>query len=270
MVEVKKNKLTIRAAAKRYQLCPSTISRHVKQENTDKKPYGSQTVLTRQDEQTLVDGLLLAAEWGMPFERNDLKLIVKKFLDSQKRKEKRFKNNYPGDDWCTSFLNRCTVLSTRLAENIKRSRAAVSKETVSKYFGNLKESIKDVKADLIINYDETNLTDDPGRAEVIVRRGAKHAERILDSTKTSTSVMVAGTASGILLPHFVVYKSRFLYDTWTTGGPPNTVYGCSKSGWFDNNLFEQWFYKVALPHFRKYDGRLCQTGCLLIFSNKIP
>lgn len=268
VLEIKKNRLSIRKAAQQYSLCPSTISRYLKkEESTGEGAYGGQTVLTAQEEQMLVDGLLLAAEWGMPFHRNDIKLIVKGFLDGQPRKGNRFKKNYPGNDWYISFLKRHTVLSSRLSENIKRSRASVSKETIFNYFGNLKESTKDVQAQFIINYDETNLTDDPGRSTVIVRRGAKHAERILDSTKTSTSVMFAGTASGILLPPFVVYKSKFLYDTWTTGGPPNTVYGCSKSGWFDNELFEKWFFNVALPHFKKHDDKECQTPKVLIGDN---
>lgn len=227
---------------------------YLKKEEDEKRVYGGQTVLSCQEEQKLEEGLLLAAERGMPFQRCDLKLLVKEFLSNQARKENRFKDNCPGNDWCTSFLKRHTTLSNRLSENIKRCRAAVSNETISSYFDNLKESVKDVKPDLIINYDETNLTDDPGRTKVIVRRGAKHAERILDSTKTSTSVMFAGTASGTLLPPHVVYKSRFLYDTWTSGGPKHTVYGCSKSGWFDSDLFEQWFFKVALPHFKKHDA----------------
>ncbi|XP_021699997.1 uncharacterized protein LOC110676441 [Aedes aegypti] len=267
VLEIQKNNVSIRDAAQKYSLCPSTVSRHLKKEGGEKRVYGGQTVLSRQDEQTLVEGLLLAAEWGMPFQRSDLKSIVKGFLDDQARKENRFKDNTPGDDWCTFFLKRHTNLSNRLSENIKRSRAAVSKETICSYFENMKKSVKDVKPELIINYDETNLTDDPGRTKVIVRRGAKHAERILDSTKTSTSAMFAGTASGILLPPFVVYKSRFLYDTWTTGGPQHTVYGCSKSGWFDNDLFEKWFFKVALPHFKKHDPEDCQAPKILIGDN---
>lgn len=72
-VEVKKNNMSIREAARRCQMCPSTISRYLKTENSESKAYGGQTVLTPQEEQTLVDGLLLAAEWGMPFQKNDLR-----------------------------------------------------------------------------------------------------------------------------------------------------------------------------------------------------
>jgi hypothetical protein len=90
---------------------------------------------------------------------------------------------------------------------------------------------------------------DPGKAKIITRRGCKHPERILDSSKSSVSVMFAGTASGYLLPPYVVYKAEKLYDSWTVGGPKGTRYNRSKSGWFDGVLFEDWFNKLILPYY---------------------
>jgi len=42
--------------------------------------------------------------------------------------------------------------------------------------------------------------------------------------------MFAGTASGYLLPPYVVYKAENLYDSWTEGEPKGTRYNRSKSG----------------------------------------
>lgn len=81
-----------------------------------------------------------------------------------------------------------------MAENIKRARAAVCPETINEYFDNLDTSLQDVKPKNVVNYDETNFVDDPGR----------HAEKIIDSSKTATSVMFARTASGRLLPLMIV------------------------------------------------------------------
>ena len=72
----------------------------------------------------------------------------------------------------------------------------------------------------IINYDETNLTDDPGRHKMIFKRGCRYPERIINDTKASTSIMLAGTTSGKILPLYTVYKSGHLWSTWTEGGPP--------------------------------------------------
>jgi len=56
--------------------------------------------------------------------------------------------------------------------------------------------------------------------------------------------MFCGSATGTLLPPMVVYKAENLYNEWTTGGPENAVYSISKSGWFDMETFEQWFFEV--------------------------
>lgn len=65
---------------------------------------------------------------------------------------------------------------------------------------------------------------------MIVRRGCKYPERIMNSTKSSTSIMFACTASGKLLPPYVVYKAKHIYDAWTEGGPSNTRYNRTESG----------------------------------------
>ena len=65
--------------------------------------------------------------------------------------------------------------------------------------------------------------------------------------------MFAGTASGKLLPCYVVYKAEHLYDTWRQGGRPRgTRYNRSKSGWFDGVIFEDWFNQIPLKYFQKY------------------
>ncbi|KAG5863111.1 hypothetical protein JTB14_014931 [Gonioctena quinquepunctata] len=104
----------------------------------------------------------------------------------------------------------------------------------------------------VINYDETNITDDPGRKKVVVR-GCRHPERINDSSKSSTYVMFAAAGDGTLLPPYVTYKAENLYNAWTEHGPKGTVYNRSKSGWFTLEIFEDWFRKIALPFFSKQD-----------------
>lgn len=111
------------------------------------------------------------------------------------------------------------ILSSRWCENIKRSRAGVNSDSINSYFDELEKSLDGIEPHLIVNFDETNISDDPGKSKVIARRGSKHAHRIVDSSKTSHSVMFAGSASGTLLPIYIVYKAENLYASWTSGGP---------------------------------------------------
>ena len=126
----------------------------------------------------------------------------------------RCKNNLPGPDWGWSFLKRHkSELSHRISQNIKVTRAKVTPAIIQDYFKNLEKTLKDVHPDNIINYDETNLSDDPGRKKIIVRRGTKYPERVMNATKSCISLMFACTASGKMLPSYVVYKANHMYDS---------------------------------------------------------
>lgn len=213
--------------------------------------------------------VIAAAKWGFPFTRYDIQLVVKAYLDKKGCQNPCFVNNIPGVQWCRSFFQRHKeCLSERLAENIKRARAKLDRETMTKFFENLKVSLEGFDPKLIINFDETNMTDDPGKTRVIVKRGIKYPEKIMDSTKTSVSVMFTGTASGVLLPCYVVYKAEHLYDTWQMGGPAKCRYNRSKSGWFDGTIFQDYFEKIILPYVKKYPGEPAVVLCDNLASHK--
>lgn len=78
-----------------------------------------------------------------------------------------------------------------MCQNIKRSRAEILPEVINSYFHELTNELPGVPAANIVNYDETNLCDDPGKNKLIFRRGCKYPERIINSSKASTSVMFA-------------------------------------------------------------------------------
>lgn len=91
-----------------------------------------------------------------------------------------------------------------------------------------------------------------GRTKGIFQKGVKYPEKIQEFSKSSTSVMLSGSASGVLLPPDVVYRSKNLYKDWCIGGIPGSVYNCSKSGWFDLEIFTDWFKRIFLPHARYF------------------
>ncbi|CAG5000677.1 unnamed protein product [Parnassius apollo] len=219
--------MTLREAEEKFKIPRATLNRKHRRLQLNK--VGRPKVFSEALEEVFVQSIVRAAAWGYPLS---------------------------GRYWLEGFLRRHkSTLSVRLSENIKRQRAGVTQETLKSYFQELKTTLEDVDPAAIVNFDETNISDDPGRQKVLVRRGIKHAHKIIDSSKSSTSVMFAGTASGVLLPPYVVYKAEHLYNTWTEGGPPNTVYNRSRSGWFDTTIFEDWCLKVIIPYVESFNGR---------------
>ena len=112
-------------------------------------------------------------------------------------------------------------LSERLITNITRKRAAVDDVVINSYFDELEISLAGIPPENILNYDETGLTDDPGKKRCVVKRGSRYPEMVKNHSKVTTSVMFSGTANGTLLPPYVVpvYKAKNVYQQWTEYGP---------------------------------------------------
>lgn len=253
LTEVVHGRLSIRKSAEKYGVPKSTLQRKFR--GVHIKSPGRQTAFTAAQEKYILSGILTAARWGFPLTKIDVRRVASSYLERKGMRVPTFKNNVPGKAWIDSFLIRHKhAVSNRLSENIKRSRAAVTKDTLNQYFDKLYASLTNVPESNVLNYDETNFCDDPGNIKVLVRRGAKHSERMLDTSKTSISVMFTVSGDGKLLPPYVVYKSQHLHDTWCQYGPPGTVYNRTKSGWFDSFIFKDWYFKIVLPYFKNLDG----------------
>lgn len=249
---VKGGRMSIRKASTNYGVPYTTLNSHI--HNKHPLKYGGQPSLDDAVENLLVDALQLCAEWGFPLKPIDVRRVVQQFLNRQGVTVKKFKDNLPGRDWFEHFMKRHEQLTVKLAENTKRVRAAVTYDMVDKYFQELANVVRDVPPENIVNYDETNFVDDPGACRVVLKKGTKHAYRTLDISKTNTTVMFAISADGTRLAPYVVYKAKYSYTGWEEGGLPGTVYNRSVRGWFDSELFEDWFHKIALPYFRRLDG----------------
>lgn len=199
--------------------------------------------------------------------------MAKNVLDSQGRTVNKFVDNLPGNNWAYSLLQRHkSEITRKIAANIKRPRADVSREVLSNYFNNLENELKDVPPSNVFNYDETNLQDDPGKKKMIFRRGIKYPEQVCNFSKSATSIMMCISASGVLLPPYVIYKAEKMWKQWTENGPKGLpccnerccALGCrynrTHHGWIDAPTFNDWFESTFLPHAKKLPGRKILLG----------
>lgn len=133
-------------------------------------------------------------------------------------------------------------------------RAEKGLEEMLAYFDNLSNTLRDVPASNILNFDETNLNGDPGSSKAIFRRGTKYPERVINSSKGAISLMFSATADGFILLVYVVYKAVNLYTEWIQGGPRGVRYNHTKSGWFDSVTFEDYFKTIVLSWAKNLTG----------------
>lgn len=255
---ITQGRMTQRGTSEAFGIPRSTLQNKII--NLHTKTPGGQPVLTSDEETKIVAHILLTSKYGFPLDSFDLRKIVKTYLERKGVVIRKFHDNLPGPEWVRLFLKRHPELTQRFAANIKSVRAAVSPETINAYFDNLQQEIEGIPAENIWNYDESNLSDDPGNKKIITKRGCKYPERIINSSKQSTSVMFCGNAMGSTLPPYVVYKSIHLYDSWMAGGPDGTRFNRSKSGWFEASIFEDWFEFLLLPALRRLEGTKIVIG----------
>ena len=131
------------------------------------------------------------SNFGFPLTADDLRYAVKSYLDRTGRSVKRFNNNMPGKEWTKSFLQRHPLLSERFAANIKKkNRAAIDEKIISEYIDNLRIVVQDIPPNRIWNFDETNISDNPGQKKVLVRRGMKYPEKVCNFSKSNISVVL--------------------------------------------------------------------------------
>jgi len=279
---IKNKKITIKAASESFKIPKRTLFRKLKDSNVCAGVHskiGRKTIFTEEEEESFVQHLLLMAEFDFPITKDDLRICVKNYLTEHGRDVAVFKENIPGVDWVNNFLNRHPIVRARTAENVKLLRAGITKQTLEEYIKNLEKTVRYVPSENIYNFDETNLTDNPGKKkvdtyrypffiflfafntflcicslQVLVKRGTKYPELIQNSSKVSTSLMTCGTAAGEILPLYVVYKSGKVWTTWMEGGPENCKYDCSLSGWLDACTFENWFMRILLPNAKRKPG----------------
>ena len=251
--------MSFRSCSKKYGIPIAVLCRRAKTPNM--KTQGGQTALDLELESYMARRVATCASWGFPLDHMDIRFLVKGYLDRRGVSIRRFQANLPSKDWVNSFVRRnCDIVAHRICQNIKPSRASLSPAIIEAYFSNLEKSIAGIPPENIVNYDETNLINDPGRKKVVTKRGIKYPERIIEHSKSSVSIMYAGCANGTLLPPYLCYKATNLYDSWKQGGPPGARYNRSASGWFEMQTFEDWFMTLALPYLKKLEGKKIMIG----------
>ena len=243
---------------KKYDIPFQTISKKMRKEHVMK--VGRPTILSEAEEAAIVNGILCLADWGFPVDRWKLQKIVRHYV-STCGQANQFKKGIPGEGFISGFITRHRKeLQLRLVSNYSRKRASIDSVVLNQYFDHLEKSLEGVPQQNIFNYDETNLSDNPGMKKCLVRRGNKYPSRIMNESKGAISIMFCGSAAGELLPPYVCYKSKGIFSTWRVGGPKGTRYGRSKSGWFEMATFENWFFSIALPQLKKLIGPKALMG----------
>ncbi|KAF0287601.1 hypothetical protein FJT64_013988 [Amphibalanus amphitrite] len=204
---------TVYKAAKDTGVPYETLRRHIFGINvTGSTGSGRPTVLTRTEEDKLVEILAYLARQAFPLDTSDICDLVQQFLNNLGR-ETQWKDNRSTRFWLSRFKARhAGVLASRKPEILTITRAkSLTEEVVGAFFSMYNGVLVDLgledKPDNIYNLDETGLSTDPRSTRVIVPSKSRDAYlKTASCGKATYSVLFCVNATGNYFPPFVLWK----------------------------------------------------------------
>ena len=212
-------------------------------------------------------------ELGFGLTHDIVSRVISDFLSTSGRVSP-FAGGLPGADWWTGFMQRWPTLSERKPQHLSSARAACANpDTISSWFSRVEEFFKvvgliksckvvDDFAYRLWNCDESGFCLGLTSKKILARKGSRAVHEVGGSSDHQyITVNICGSAAGVRLPAFILYKGKNLYNTWMEGGPAGAGYGVSSSGWMEEmNLFK-WFEQQFYPSTK----HLVQTGPVVLF-----
>ncbi|XP_022177727.1 uncharacterized protein LOC111038801 [Myzus persicae] len=248
------NGISKKAAAKQFGVARSTLQFRIKHRDKETFSCGPSSVLSVEEEKSLVKWLLDCSKKGFPRRREDLQQSVKLFLDDQGRSSP-FTNNLPGITWYKAFLKRNPIISQRTSEHVTSASGNVSEENIKKWFSDIHAYLSDEKLvdilndpERIFNGNETGFSLCPKTKSVLGPRGAKDIYEIAKGNeKENITAMFTFNAAGQMCNPMIIYKYQRIPQNIIDTIPPHWGVGRSDTGWMKAEVFYEYIANIFYP-----------------------
>ena len=118
--EVKHSAFKQSAAAKVFNIPRSTIKNKLAGKHS--KPVGRPLVFSFGEERLILQRVQLLCDYGFPATPQDVRHLIKSYLDTKNRTVLQFNDNLPPLDYMSYFLERHKDFTKRLTSNVKRAQ----------------------------------------------------------------------------------------------------------------------------------------------------
>ena len=242
----------ISAAAKLFNVPRTTLHDRLSGRVAKEAKVGHPTVLTAAEEAEVLETCMLFAELGFGLGRREVESVIQDYLRVTK-KANPFKDEVPDVGWWAGFLKRHPQLATRKPQQLPLVRArTASPEVINHWFTTcLKPVLVKLelmeKPDRIYNVDGSRFPLSWNPKMVFARRRHKAPQAMIPGSGwEQITVQTCISASGQLLPPYVVYKGKQVSPYNTIGGPLGSRYKSTDNGWMDTETFVDCFKTMFL------------------------
>lgn len=233
------SRLSVRRAAMQFNVPKSTLGDRISGRIQPGSVSGPPKYLTPSEESELSRFLSRCCQIGYARSKLEVIALVQRILDSKGMKVT------VTHGWWDSFRKRHPEFVLRVPAPVSQARSkATDPEVFMRYFDLLEETIKenglDGKPGQIFNMDESAMPLDPKSPKLVFDKGC-HASCVSSGDKAQITIVACVSATGFCLPPMVIWDRQSLSPELTIGEVPGTIYGLSKKGWIDYELFDVWF-----------------------------
>ena len=239
--------LSFRRASELYNVPKSSSHDRVSGKVKVDAKAGRDPYLTSAEEEELVHFIMKCSEIGYGYTRKQILSLVQRIV-TEKGNEVSVSNG-----WWERFKQRHPQLTLRTPAPVSFSRAAATdSEVFENYFNLLEETLKanDIfdKPASLFNFDESGLPLNPKSLKIACSVGSKNPSYLTSDCRSQITVLACTSAAGYCIPPFVIFDRKTLNPVMTEGEVPGTLYGLSKNGWIDKDLFRDWFFRHFLAY----------------------
>ena len=205
---------SVRAVARRYGIPPSTLHDHIAGK-ARRAGAGGVTVLTRSEEREIAVTCMVLGDMGFGLTKALVDVVVHRYL-LERGIANPFTNGIPGRDWWQRFLKRWPCLSERKPQHLSKKRMEASHtDIICAWFDKVEKALEEAGLDptdtntgqRLWNCDESAFCTTAASQSLLVRRGAKLVSEVsAGSGREYFTVQCVGSATGELLPPFILYK----------------------------------------------------------------
>lgn len=261
-LDAMRNGMPCATAAKQYKVPRVTVLYKFRGIYPEARKMGPDSRLSVVEEDQLAQWIFVMAKKGFPISKECFMASAARLVNELGKAEK-FNNKPPGRKWFQGFLRRNPAVSTRIAQNLTKSRAAVTKLSLENWFTEIKKYLEDQNelsiledGNRVFNADESAFCFNPKNSKVLARRGDKTVYQSGNNDdKQTLTVLLTANAAGKIAPPMIVFKYTRIPSYLAQAVPPEWAIGKSDSGWmtcetffeYITNIFYPWLLKNNIP-----------------------
>ena len=248
-----RNGMTPSNASREFNIPRKTLDDRLKNRVPETaRGSGGVTYLTAEQEQSLCGYIRYMAERAFPQTINQIKHSA--WLIDKESGRNKFGPEGPSNTWWAGFKSRHPdAVKLRRPDLLDRGRAIYSTANQLRHYFQLLKTVLESgnfaeHPENIYNCDETIVDLNKSTQKVVVPKRMRTAHSRQVAPTDHISILCCVSAAGRAMPPFIIFKGSFPGGHYTTGGPPDALYGKQDSGFMDSELFLKWFNQLFMKH----------------------